>query len=40
VVFVTDLPKTATGKLQRFKVRDLVGSRPDPDPQAELEVAP
>ena len=40
VVFVTDLPKTATGKLQRFKVRDLVGSRPDPDLQTELEVAP
>ena len=25
VVFVGELPKTATGKLQRFKVRDLVG---------------
>lgn len=24
VLFVTDLPKTATGKLQRFKVRDLL----------------
>ena len=24
VVFVDDLPKTATGKLQRFKVRHLL----------------
>ena len=24
VVFVDELPKTATGKLQRFKVRELV----------------
>jgi acyl-coenzyme A synthetase/AMP-(fatty) acid ligase len=24
VVFVAELPRTATGKLQRFKVRDLV----------------
>jgi benzoate-CoA ligase family protein len=40
VVFVTELPKTATGKLQRFKVRDLVSETPDPDPAAELEVAP
>ena len=35
VVFVTQLPKTATGKLQRFKVRDLVSETPDPDPAAE-----
>ena len=28
VVFVDDLPKTATGKLQRFKVRDLVAAEP------------
>ncbi|MDQ6640906.1 MAG: benzoate-CoA ligase family protein [Actinomycetota bacterium] len=27
VVFVDDLPKTATGKLQRFKVRDLVAAQ-------------
>jgi acyl-coenzyme A synthetase/AMP-(fatty) acid ligase len=39
-MFVTELPKTATGKLQRFKVRDLVSETPDPDPAAELEVAP
>jgi acyl-coenzyme A synthetase/AMP-(fatty) acid ligase len=25
VVFVGELPRTATGKLQRFKVRELVG---------------
>jgi benzoate-CoA ligase family protein len=40
VVFVTDLPKTATGKLQRFKVRDLVAERPVTDAESELEVAP
>jgi len=40
VVFVAELPKTATGKLQRFKVRTLVSETPDPDPEAELEVAP
>jgi acyl-coenzyme A synthetase/AMP-(fatty) acid ligase len=44
VVFVSDLPKTATGKLQRFKVRDLVGSDPAAAPAPaqtdELEVAP
>jgi len=40
VVFVSELPKTATGKLQRFKVRTLVSETPDPDPEAELEVAP
>lgn len=28
VVFVEELPKTATGKLQRFKVRDLVADLP------------
>ncbi|CAN5609213.1 benzoate-CoA ligase family protein [soil metagenome] len=37
VVFVTDLPKTATGKLQRFKVRTMVaddpGRHPDAQPQ-------
>lgn len=27
VLFVDDLPKTATGKLQRFKLREMVGSR-------------
>jgi benzoate-CoA ligase family protein len=40
VVFVEDLPKTATGKLQRYKVRTLVSETPDPDPEEELEVAP
>jgi benzoate-CoA ligase family protein len=44
VVFVSDLPKTATGKLQRFKVRDLVGGDPAAEPAPgradELEVAP
>jgi acyl-coenzyme A synthetase/AMP-(fatty) acid ligase len=44
VVFVSDLPKTATGKLQRFKVRDLVGHDPAAEPARaqtdELEVAP
>lgn len=40
VVFVSELPKTATGKLQRFKVRTLVSETPDPDPEVELEVAP
>ena len=29
VVFVDDLPKTATGKLQRFKVRHLLASSPN-----------
>ena len=28
VVFADDLPKTATGKLQRFKVRRLLASSP------------
>ena len=27
IEFVTDLPKTATGKIQRFKLRDLEGGR-------------
>lgn len=36
VVFVEDLPKTATGKLQRYKVRTLVSETPEPDPEAEL----
>ena len=39
----TDLPKTATGKLQRFKVRDLVADEPAAEPEparAELEVTP
>ncbi len=40
VVFVDELPKTATGKLQRFKVRHLVSETPEPDPESELEVAP
>jgi benzoate-CoA ligase family protein len=30
IVFVEDLPKTATGKLQRFKVRDLLAASPTP----------
>jgi benzoate-CoA ligase family protein len=36
VLFVDDLPKTATGKLQRFKLRDLLGgTAPDiPEPEA------
>jgi benzoate-CoA ligase len=25
IEFVTDLPKTATGKIQRFKLRELAG---------------
>src|SRR4029079_17530003 len=29
VVFVEDLPKTATGKLQRFKARGLFSNSPD-----------
>jgi acyl-coenzyme A synthetase/AMP-(fatty) acid ligase len=45
VVFVDDLPKTATGKLQRFKVRGLVAGEPDAQPdtppvQEALEVTP
>ena len=46
VVFVTDLPKTATGKLQRFKVRKLVAAEPAAEPPPttaaaeELEVTP
>jgi benzoate-CoA ligase family protein len=40
VVFATELPKTATGKLQRFKVRDLVAERPVADQESELEIAP
>ncbi len=32
VVFVDDLPKTATGKLQRFKVRTLVAHDPEAEP--------
>ncbi len=40
VVFAEELPKTATGKLQRFKVRDLVAERPVSDTTSELEVAP
>ena len=33
VVFVDDLPKTATGKLQRFKVRGMVASDPKAEPE-------
>jgi benzoate-CoA ligase family protein len=42
VVFVADLPKTATGKLQRFKVRELVATKPEaePEPAGALEVSP
>jgi benzoate-CoA ligase family protein len=42
IVFVSDLPKTATGKLQRFKVRDLVAGKPEAEPDAAeaLEVSP
>ena len=40
VVFADELPKTATGKLQRFRVRDLVAERPVTDVESELEVAP
>jgi benzoate-CoA ligase family protein len=32
VVFVEELPKTATGKLQRFKVRELLEEQPPPQP--------
>jgi acyl-coenzyme A synthetase/AMP-(fatty) acid ligase len=35
VVFAADLPKTATGKLQRFKVRTFVSEPPRPDHEAE-----
>jgi benzoate-CoA ligase family protein len=37
VVFVQELPKTATGKLQRFKVRDMVGHDPAAAPEARPE---
>ena len=37
VVFVTELPKTATGKLQRFKVRDLVAGDPEAEPEVTSE---
>ena len=37
VVFVQDLPKTATGKLQRFRVRDMVGHDPAAEPEAQPE---
>jgi benzoate-CoA ligase family protein len=40
VVFVDDLPKTATGKLQRFKVRDFVAGAPAAEPPAEPSGAP
>jgi acyl-coenzyme A synthetase/AMP-(fatty) acid ligase len=33
VVFVDDLPKTATGKLQRFKVRGMVAADPGVEPE-------
>jgi acyl-coenzyme A synthetase/AMP-(fatty) acid ligase len=39
VVFVEDLPKTATGKLQRFKVRDQLADRPR-TPAPERETTP
>ncbi|MCW2845704.1 MAG: benzoate-CoA ligase family protein, partial [Nocardioides sp.] len=32
VIFVDDLPKTATGKLQRFKVRTMARHHPDAEP--------
>ena len=32
VVLVDDLPKTATGKLQRFKVRTMVAHDPEVEP--------
>jgi benzoate-CoA ligase family protein len=32
VVVVQELPKTATGKMQRFKVRELVAAQAPPDP--------
>jgi len=37
VVFVDDLPKTATGKLQRFKVRTMVRRDPDVKPASTTE---
>jgi benzoate-CoA ligase family protein len=40
VVFVDDLPKTATGKLQRFKVRDFVDDQPEAEPPAAPEDRP
>jgi len=40
VVFVRDLPKTATGKLQRFKVRDLVAADPAVAPEPEQAEEP
>jgi len=40
VVFADDLPKTATGKLQRFKVRDLVAADPAAAPEPEQTEEP
>ncbi|NUR05395.1 MAG: benzoate-CoA ligase family protein [Nocardioidaceae bacterium] len=40
VVFVSELPKTATGKLQRFKVRDFVSAEPAAEPTTEPAVRP
>jgi acyl-coenzyme A synthetase/AMP-(fatty) acid ligase len=38
VVFVTDLPKTATGKMQRYRVREMVAVMDAPLPVAEPEI--
>jgi acyl-coenzyme A synthetase/AMP-(fatty) acid ligase len=42
VIFVEDLPKTATGKLQRFKVRGLFSDSPDEvaSPDDQLDPTP
>ena len=38
VEFVSDLPKTATGKLQRFKLRERASMQPQPSPGTERNV--
>jgi len=40
VIFVDDLPKTATGKLQRFKVRGLFSDSPDEVARQEDQLDP
>jgi acyl-coenzyme A synthetase/AMP-(fatty) acid ligase len=39
VVFVKELPRTATGKLQRFKVRELVTANANASPRVETPLA-
>jgi benzoate-CoA ligase family protein len=38
VVFVTELPKTATGKMQRYRVRELVAGLDVPIPAVDTEI--